>query len=215
MCGIGGCVLGRGAGPDQDRLVAMRDALAHRGPDDSGIQVIDNVGLVHTRLSIVDLSERGHQPMEHPAAMVDCLQRRDLQPSATLRRSSSSKARSLGRQRHRDPAVGARAVGPGHRLGERSIRFRRPRPARGRVLLCRDRFGVKPLYLARFAGGVWWAGEPAALVAAGAPAEPVETAWADLWPAPTSAASDAAGGHHAPSPGSWAEISLEDAEIKT
>ena len=40
---------------------------------------------------------------------------------------------------------------------------------RGRAcLLCRDRFGVKPLYLARFDGGVWWASEPAALIAAGA-----------------------------------------------
>ena len=66
MCGIGGCVLGRGATPDPDRLAAMRDALAHRGPDDWGIEVVENVGLVHTRLSIVDLSERGHQPMVHP-----------------------------------------------------------------------------------------------------------------------------------------------------
>ena len=75
----------------------------------------------------------------------------------------------------------------------------------GRVLLCRDRFGVKPLYLARFAGGVWWASDPAALIAAGADAEPVDTAWQDL-----SAGSylggeaDAAQGHHAvwrPGPG--------------
>ena len=66
MCGIGGCVLGPGARPERRRLLAMRDALGHRGPDDSGIQVIDNVALVHTRLSIVDLSPRGHQPMRHP-----------------------------------------------------------------------------------------------------------------------------------------------------
>ena len=44
----------------------MRDALGHRGPDDSGIEVVENVALVHTRLSIVDPTERGHQPMRHP-----------------------------------------------------------------------------------------------------------------------------------------------------
>src|SRR5579875_1398872 len=67
MCGIAGCVLAPGRAPERRRLEAMRDALAHRGPDDRGVEVVGGVGLVHTRLSIVDLSERGHQPMGHPA----------------------------------------------------------------------------------------------------------------------------------------------------
>src|SRR5580658_10169039 len=66
MCGIAGCVLPAGASPSPERLAAMRDALAHRGPDGSGLQIVDNVGLVHTRLAIVDVSERAHQPMRHP-----------------------------------------------------------------------------------------------------------------------------------------------------
>ena len=118
--------------PDADRLAAMRDALSHRGPDDWGIEVIDNVGLVHTRLSIVDLSERGHQPMVHPdGRLVDCLQRRDLQPSQPASGTRARRRAVRGRQRHRDASVGARAVGPAHgHSAERSVRVRRPRPAR-------------------------------------------------------------------------------------
>ena len=59
MCGIAGFV-GRG---DQDILQNMIDTLRHRGPDDQGVFVLDNIGLAHARLSILDLSQAGHQPM--------------------------------------------------------------------------------------------------------------------------------------------------------
>src|SRR3989344_2657798 len=60
MCGIAGYV-GRG---DREILEKMTDALAHRGPDDAGYFVLGNVGLGHRRLSIIDLSPGGHQPMQ-------------------------------------------------------------------------------------------------------------------------------------------------------
>src|SRR5262249_4715474 len=66
MCGIAG-IFNYGAAPADDRDVAcrMRDAMTHRGPDDAGVyQSADRrVVLVHRRLSIVDLSPSGHQPM--------------------------------------------------------------------------------------------------------------------------------------------------------
>ena len=58
MCGIAGFV---GLG-DRETLARMTAALAHRGPDDSGLWVERNVFLGHRRLSIVDLTG-GHQPM--------------------------------------------------------------------------------------------------------------------------------------------------------
>src|SRR5579875_1170814 len=70
MCGIAGCVVTSGASPAIAPLEAMRDAMRHRGPDDAGITVVGNVGLVHTRLSIVDVSDRAHQPMVHPNGRV-------------------------------------------------------------------------------------------------------------------------------------------------
>ena len=59
MCGIAGYW---GCG-NTDILQGMGDSLTHRGPDDGGIVQIDSVGLAHRRLSIVDLSPNGHQPM--------------------------------------------------------------------------------------------------------------------------------------------------------
>ena len=55
----------RAAGPRAGRtaLERMAGALRHRGPDDQGIEVVGNAGLVHTRLSIVDPSPAGHEPM--------------------------------------------------------------------------------------------------------------------------------------------------------
>lgn len=61
MCGIAGYV-GRG---DARILEAMGNTLAHRGPDDHGIFCEGNVGLAHRRLSILDLSSAGHQPMSN------------------------------------------------------------------------------------------------------------------------------------------------------
>ena len=63
MCGIAGCVAAAGETPDRDALARMAAALRHRGPDDTGIELIGRVGLVHTRLAIVDPTPSGHQPM--------------------------------------------------------------------------------------------------------------------------------------------------------
>ena len=68
MCGIGGWI-GEGAGRvDEPHLCAMMAAMRHRGPDDAGtwIDADGNVALGHNRLSIIDLSPGGHQPMMNP-----------------------------------------------------------------------------------------------------------------------------------------------------
>lgn len=61
MCGIAGFL----GDFEQSLLERMNQSLAHRGPDDSGTLIQDGkrLGLTHRRLSIIDLSERGHQPM--------------------------------------------------------------------------------------------------------------------------------------------------------
>lgn len=64
MCGIAGIFDTRGRKPiDRDLLVRMTDALVHRGPDDRGFHVAPGIGLGHRRLSIIDLSPLGHQPL--------------------------------------------------------------------------------------------------------------------------------------------------------
>jgi asparagine synthase (glutamine-hydrolysing) len=62
MCGIAGLLKLKAAPVEENLLRGMIGALAHRGPDDSGVFTDSNVGLAHARLSIIDLAG-GHQPM--------------------------------------------------------------------------------------------------------------------------------------------------------
>src|SRR5690348_16425949 len=67
MCGIAG-ILGREPGEPIDRLPLERlcHSLYHRGPDYQDIWSQPGIGLIHTRLSIIDLNPRSHQPMVNP-----------------------------------------------------------------------------------------------------------------------------------------------------
>lgn len=63
MCGLA-CVIEIGnRAPSRDALARLSDSLTHRGPDDDGVLVHKNVGMVFRRLAIIDLSDAGHQPM--------------------------------------------------------------------------------------------------------------------------------------------------------
>ena len=64
MCGIVGLFETRGRRPiDRALLQRMTDALEHRGPDDAGYHLAPGIGFGHRRLSIIDLSPLGHQPL--------------------------------------------------------------------------------------------------------------------------------------------------------
>lgn len=157
--------------------MAMREALAHRGPDDSGIEVIGNVSLVHTRLSIVDLSARGHQPMRPPGGGLWLTHSREIYTHLALRRvldgatfvGGSDTETLLCALERWGPTAVSRLIG--------QFAFAALDRREGRLLRCRDRFGIKPLYVAPFDDGIWFASEPKALLAAGVPAEPAGAAW--------------------------------------
>ena len=63
MCGINGILSKRDSGELEQIVGAMNRAMGHRGPDDEGCSVLPGIGLGHRRLSIIDLSAHGHQPM--------------------------------------------------------------------------------------------------------------------------------------------------------
>jgi asparagine synthase (glutamine-hydrolysing) len=67
MCGIAGFVDGT---KDLGVLQQMTDAIARRGPDDHGYYHENGVGLGHRRLSIIDLSPLGHQPMRFESLLI-------------------------------------------------------------------------------------------------------------------------------------------------
>lgn len=63
MCGIAGVCTFEGIQIDKDILLKMQNHLVHRGPDGSGVYESSNIGLVHNRLAIIDLSNKASQPM--------------------------------------------------------------------------------------------------------------------------------------------------------
>src|ERR1700719_518724 len=69
MCGVAGIINGKFSRDQLEaRLLTMQRQMQHRGPDDRGVfmSAQSNTGLVNTRLSILDLSPAGHQPMSTP-----------------------------------------------------------------------------------------------------------------------------------------------------
>ena len=70
MCGIAGQVTADRRPVDYARISAMGNRLRHRGPDDQGVYVNGHVGLAHRRLSVIDLSPAGRQPMSNEVGNV-------------------------------------------------------------------------------------------------------------------------------------------------
>ena len=153
MCGIAGLVSARPI--DAQLLQRMGDVIAHRGPDDSGtwIDAEAGVGFSHRRLSIVDLSPHGHQPMHSADGRLVLNYNGEVYNHAEIRRELESIGMlpAGGWRGHSDTetiieAIAAwgveRAVGKFVGMFAFALWDRRERV----LSLVRDRFGEKPLY---------------------------------------------------------------------
>ncbi len=172
MCGIAGIITKDGAPPDRAALAAMRDSLSHRGPDGAGIFVQDGVGLVHTRLAIIDLAT-GDQPLYGPDGAV-LVANGEIYNYVELEAALPPEARRRTKSDY-EPFLhlAAQPVGRGgERLGHAldalrgmyALALHRPG---GNTLLARDPFGIKPLYVWEDDTLLGFASEPRALIAAG------------------------------------------------
>ena len=166
MCGILGW-LGRHRSEDAERFSTALDLLAHRGPDDRGVFAAPGVLLGHRRLSILDLSPAGHQPMIDPVSGAAIVFNGEIYNHVELR----GELENLGHQflGHSDTEVLLHAL---IEWGEQALSrlngmwaFAFWQPATQRLLLARDRFGVKPLYYREGPQGLAFASEPKALLA--------------------------------------------------
>jgi len=192
----------------------MRDALAHRGPDGSGVESLDNVGLVHTRLAIVDVSDRAHQPMRHPDGHWWLSFNGEIFNHKTIRRELPDEPFASGGDTETllhavarwGPAVLPRLNG---QFAFAAVDF-----TGRRMLLARDRFGIKPLYVAFADGGIWFASEPAALLAGGVQSSPRARSWPSIFDGTCyrEEATLLSGIHRLP-PGSCVEISLDTLSV--
>jgi asparagine synthase (glutamine-hydrolysing) len=166
MCGICG-LLRPGGDADPSALEAMNGALVHRGPDDQGTYVDGPVGLAARRLSIIDL-EGGHQPIANEDGTLHVVQNGEIYNHAELRRELEARGHVFRTRCDTEVLVHLyEENGPDfvERLrGMFAIALWDGR--RTRLLLARDRFGIKPLYVHRRDGQIAFASELKSLMRA-------------------------------------------------
>ena len=166
MCGIAGMVRTNGR-VEQDELVRMRDSLEHRGPDDQGVWIGEEgrVGLAHRRLSIIDLSAAGRQPMSSDDGVLTLVFNGEIYNFRELRRTLEEQGHAFRSQTDSEVILHAYeqwGTGAVEKLNG-MFAFALYDHERRRVLLARDRFGEKPLYYAVDGGGFYFASELKAL----------------------------------------------------
>ncbi len=167
MCGIAGVIRIDGAPVDPQPVSRMIDAMCHRGPDGIGTHFAPGVGLGHLRLSILDPTDAGAQPMVrgphvliHNGEVYNYLELADeLRARGEEFTTGTDTEVMLAAYRVWGPDAVARFNG--------MFAFALWDEERRRLLLARDRMGVKPMYLRRTARSVAFASEPTAFVAAG------------------------------------------------
>jgi asparagine synthase (glutamine-hydrolysing) len=150
MCGIAGILLktGNGSGDEDRRLRAALGRLRHRGPDDEGICRSGGAVLGHTRLSILDLSPAGHQPMSTVDGRFSCTFNGEIYNYLELRDELSAQGRVFHTGSDTEVLLAAFAA-----WGPAAIERCRGQfalaiwdAADRRLLLARDRVGEKPLH---------------------------------------------------------------------
>ncbi|MGV9273782.1 N-acetylglutaminylglutamine amidotransferase [Streptomyces griseosporeus] len=169
MCGLSGEIRFDGTRPDLAAVERMNDRLAPRGPDGEGVWSQGAVALGHRRLKIIDLSERGAQPLteteqEITGVFNGCIYnyqelRAELRALGHRFRSTSDTEVVLAAYRQ----WGTACVDHFHGM----FAFALVEHRTGRLILGRDRLGIKPLYLARTPGRLRFASSLPALLAAG------------------------------------------------
>lgn len=166
MCGIAGVMMRHGAAATPKTLDALASALQHRGPDGSGRHLAGDVGLVQTRLAIIDL-QTGDQPLYEPggAALVA---NGEIYNYVELRARMEGTPFQTGSDC--EPALFLyRQMGDAFAdelRGMYAIAIHDPTEG-GSLILARDPFGIKPLYYAETEVGLIFASEPVVLLRTG------------------------------------------------
>jgi asparagine synthase (glutamine-hydrolysing) len=166
MCGICGVVAAeRERGPDREAVARMSGRLVHRGPDDEGLFCEGPAALAARRLSIIDLAH-GHQPIENEDGSAVVVQNGEIYNYRELKRELEGKGHRF--------ATGCDTEVLVHLWEEEGERFvERLRgmfaialwdKRRQRLLLARDRFGIKPLYYRHVGGELSFASELKAML---------------------------------------------------
>jgi asparagine synthase (glutamine-hydrolysing) len=193
MCGFAGEIRFDGSSADPQTVARMGEVLAPRGPDGQGLVHQGAFAFAHRRLKIIDLSEHAQQPMVDPdlgltVVFNGCIYNypalREQLQGLGYRFFSSGDTEVVLKAYH---AWGERCVEHFHGMFAFVVHERDS----GRVLMARDRFGIKPLYLAEVPGGLRFASTLPALLAGGGVDTAIDTealnhymSWHAVVPAP-------------------------------
>ena len=177
MCGLAGVVSpGRAATSLSACLERMCGALGHRGPDGMGTYVADGVALGHTRLAIIDLSESGRQPMTNEDGSLYLVVNGEIYNYVDLRADLQARGHSF--KSHSDSEVILHLY---EEYGDDCVQQLEGMFAlalwdapRRRLLLARDRFGIKPLYVAQQGEALYFASELVAIRRGGSVAAEID-----------------------------------------
>jgi asparagine synthase (glutamine-hydrolysing) len=167
MCGIAGIVACDRLDADaSSRAIRMRDIMTHRGPDEAGLHVDRHAALAHRRLSIVDLTS-GQQPMSNEDATVWIVFNGEIYNHGDTRKELEARGHHYRTKCDTETIVhayeewGDECV---HRLRGMFAFAIWDAPKR-RLLLVRDRLGIKPLYWCRTRDGLLFGSEIKAILA--------------------------------------------------
>lgn len=149
MCGIAG-VINVNKTIHLDQLKAVTKVLHHRGPDDHGYFINDThtVGLAHTRLSFLDLSERGHQPMQNHSKTLVITYNGEIYNFKSLREELISAGKVFFTETDTEVLLTGYEVW-GEKLPEKldgMFAFAIYDTSKNELFLARDHFGIKPLF---------------------------------------------------------------------
>lgn len=174
MCGING-IYGLASEQVKEKIGRMNDAMRHRGPDDQGVFVKERIALGHRRLSIIDLSAAGHQPMASFDGRYQIVYNGELYNFRELKLElqrvvSGSGQQSYFFQTNTDTEVIIAAYA---RWGSDCLKrfngmfaFAIWDTVKNELFIARDRLGIKPLYYFYTAGVLGFSSEIRSLLAA-------------------------------------------------
>lgn len=148
MCGIVGIIRFDAKPIKKEFLMHLMQAIKHRGPDSEGVLLDGRVGLGHVRLSILDLTEAGHQPMMDPTGRYTIIQNGESYNYIELREELQSMGYSFKTQTDTEVVLNG-YIAWGEKVLDRlngmfamAIYDKQNQS----LFLARDRFGVKPMY---------------------------------------------------------------------
>jgi len=161
MCGICGIYNKGGAPVSSGTIVRMREVMVLRGPDDAGIYIGDHIGLGHRRLSIIDLSRAGRQPISNENGRIWAVVNGEIYNFMELREKLVKAGHIFKSKTDSEVIVhgyeewGEKAFEKIHGMYALAIWDAQ----REKLILLRDRIGKKPLFYAEIAGSVVFASD--------------------------------------------------------